>query len=134
MIKKLIVEDSIDDIVIDYVFYDEVYKLYPNIDFSPYITKDENNNYIIPIHDYFTCLLENDLDYKNYVIDEVLYDISNYGYYAIDEVEETLGLLTTILDEEMLRGKLEDNEINELENLRNKREEKIYNKRKMKHK
>ena len=60
--------------------------------------------------------------------------MNNYGYYANVEIEETLGLITTILDEEMLRGKLEDEEINKLEQLRDRREEKVYNKRKRKHK
>ena len=136
MNKNLIIEDNIyePNNEVDFIYYDEACKLYPDIDFELYVSIDKNNNYIISLHDYFNCLLENDLKYKNYVIDEILYDVNNYGYYANVEIEETLGLITTILDEEMLRGKLEDEEINELEQLRNRREEKVYNKRKRKHK
>ena len=87
------------DLAPEYLYY-KVTKKYKNIDFSQYKETLPNGDEIITIHNFHRCLLEQDEEYKNYVIEEVLYDIDRYGYYADEVVEEAIGVVSGLLTSE----------------------------------
>ena len=94
-------------VIYDFIYYNKIKHMFPNIDFKPYVIVNDNNEEIISIHDYHLCLLENDVDYKNYVIDEVLYDIDKYGYYADGNVEHAFDMLDIAFEENILEERFE---------------------------
>ena len=86
-----------NDIIPEYLYYKSVSTFYSNVDFSEYKEVLPNGDEVITIDNFHRCMLEQDEEYKNYVIEDVLYDIDRYGYYAEDYVEDAIGTVLGLL-------------------------------------
>ena len=86
----------------EYLYTDKLKFKHPNVDFSEYIEKNQHNFDVITIYTYYRCLIEQDEAFKNHVIDDILYEIDQFGYYANEEMENALYSLDAIIQENIL--------------------------------
>jgi len=112
------------DVVPEYLYYNIIIKKYKNIDFTQYKELMPNGDEVISINNFHKCMLEQDEEYKNYVIEDVLYDIDRYGYYAVDVIEEAIGVVTGLLTSEFTPDTLGNDEWDALLFINEKRDEK----------
>ena len=89
------------NVVSEYVYYQQVKNISNLADFSKYKEINDNGEEVISIHNVHKCLLEECEDYKDFVIDEVLYDIDKYGYYADNDFEYALSEVCGILESDI---------------------------------
>lgn len=87
------------DIAPDYIYF-RITRRYKDIDFSQYREVLPNGDEVIRIYNFHRCLLEQDEEYKNYVIEEVLYDIDRYGYYADEDIEDAISVASNLIFDE----------------------------------
>lgn len=120
-------ETYYNDIVPEYLYY-RVARMYKDIDFSEYKEVLPNGDEVITIDNFHRCMLEQDEEYKNYIIEEVLYDIDRYGYYANEDIENALSIGFNLLTDDFTPDDLGREEWDALAFVRDKQLEKLINK------
>lgn len=116
-----------NDIAPEYLYY-KVTRMYKYIDFSEYKEVLPNGVEVISINNFHRCMLDQNEEYKNYVIEEVLYDIDRFGYYATEDIENALSIGFNILTDEFTPDDLGREEWDALAFVRDKQLEKFMNK------
>lgn len=119
------------DIIPDYIYFN-ITSRYNNINFSQYKEVLPNGVEVIRIDNFHRCLLEQDEEYKNYVIEEVLYDIDRYGYYADESIEEAICVASNLIFDEFTPDTLGRDEWDAISFLAEKQLDKIEDKGKKK--
>lgn len=127
---------SSGDMVPEYLHYSVTNK-YPKIDFSQYKEILPNGVEVITINNYHRCLLDNDEEYRNFVIEDVLFDIDRYGYYATEDFEDALAVVGGLLTSDFTPDTLGQEEWFALDYISGKQDDKFRDKhrriRKRKH-
>lgn len=120
-------ETYYNDIAPEYLYY-RVTRMYKDIDFSEYKEVLPNGDEVITINNFHRCVLEQNEEYKNYVIEEVLYDIDRFGYYATEDIEDALSIAFNLLTDDFTPDDLGREEWDALAFVRDKQLEKFMNK------
>lgn len=115
------------DIASEYIYFN-ITGRYKDIDFSQYKEVLPNGDEVITIDNFHRCLLEQDEEYKNYVIEEVLYDIDRYGYYANKDIEEAISVASNLVFDEFTPDTLGEEEWCAISYLSEKQLEKMQDK------
>lgn len=92
-----------DNIMDDYMFYNHIQKLEQRLgmDLSEFV-EIVNGYEVIKVRTVKEQLLLHDSNYREFVVDEILYDIDKFGYYAKEHIDDAMYEVSMILDSNLL--------------------------------
>lgn len=92
-----------DNIMDDYMFYDQIKPLEQrlNLNLQEYVEIINGYN-VIKVSIVKNFLLLHDDNYREFVVDEILYDIDKFGYYAKEYIDDAIYEVSMILDSDVL--------------------------------
>lgn len=101
--KYLSIYNFNDEIMDEYIYYERLKNLERRLQLNLQEFVEVINGFeVIKLSIVKNQLLLHDDDYRNFVVDEILYDIDKFGYYANDYIEDALAEISTIFDSNVL--------------------------------
>lgn len=91
-----------DSTIKDYVYYNDLKQLEKilGLNLSEYV-EIINGMEVVKLNIVKRELLEHDVDYRNFVADEILYEIDMFGYYGNDMFESDLDEVCSLLESDL---------------------------------
>lgn len=105
--KYLSIYNFNDSVMRDYVYYKDLKQLEKilGLSLSEYVEVIDGVE-LIKLNIVKRQLLEHDDGYRNFVADEILYEIDMFGYYGNDEFESDLGEICSLLESDLTPDEL----------------------------